>query len=249
MNVSIKATLVFSFLLSLTPIVFGQTTPTFSDVPEDHWAYSYIEEFTALGITSGCGGGNYCPDAAVTRAQIAVFMVRAIENLRADIQANASSIASIASGAGVLVYAGGEVLGQLLHGDSVGAYVLNDMGYTVYIPFTVTGQSLIYGGVNLLYFISPDCQGEPYAEPTSHSGAYFGSGRVFRSDWTDQIQLYYTPKESPVIPDLNIQSGLYMGECVNELRTIRGFAVFPNDEQITGVSDTPPLLPLTLGLP
>src|SRR5262249_58575509 len=28
------------------------------------------------GITSGCGGRNYCPDAAVTRAQMAVFLLK-----------------------------------------------------------------------------------------------------------------------------------------------------------------------------
>jgi hypothetical protein len=28
-------------------------------------------------ITSGCGNGNFCPDATVTRAQMAVFLLRA----------------------------------------------------------------------------------------------------------------------------------------------------------------------------
>lgn len=28
------------------------------------------------GITGGCGGGNYCPENPVTRAQMAVFLVR-----------------------------------------------------------------------------------------------------------------------------------------------------------------------------
>jgi hypothetical protein len=30
----------------------------------------------AEGITAGCGDGNYCPESAVTRAQMAVFLVR-----------------------------------------------------------------------------------------------------------------------------------------------------------------------------
>jgi uncharacterized repeat protein (TIGR03803 family) len=37
----------------------------------------WIEELAGEGITAGCGGGNYCPDSAVTRAQMAVFLLRA----------------------------------------------------------------------------------------------------------------------------------------------------------------------------
>jgi hypothetical protein len=37
----------------------------------------FIEDFANQGITGGCGGGNYCPNAPVTRAQMAVFLVAA----------------------------------------------------------------------------------------------------------------------------------------------------------------------------
>jgi hypothetical protein len=30
-------------------------------------------------VTAGCGGGNYCPTADVTRAQMAVFLLRTLE--------------------------------------------------------------------------------------------------------------------------------------------------------------------------
>jgi hypothetical protein len=49
---------------------------TFNDVPPEHWAYAFIEVFSAHGITGGCGNGNYCPDDSVTRAQMAVFLER-----------------------------------------------------------------------------------------------------------------------------------------------------------------------------
>jgi Leucine-rich repeat (LRR) protein len=48
----------------------------FSDVPKSYWAASWIEQLYAEGITGGCGGGNYCPDQAVSRAQMAIFLVR-----------------------------------------------------------------------------------------------------------------------------------------------------------------------------
>ena len=46
----------------------------FADVPIDHWAGDFIEQLAAEGITSGCGGGLYCPNGAVTRAEMAVFL-------------------------------------------------------------------------------------------------------------------------------------------------------------------------------
>ena len=65
------------FLLLASPRAHAQT---FADVPTDHWAYSFIEALASYGITSGCGGGNYCPDANVTRAQMAVFLERAMRS-------------------------------------------------------------------------------------------------------------------------------------------------------------------------
>lgn len=53
------------------------TGTVFSDVPADHWAAAWIEQLYAEGITGGCGAGTYCPDSPVTRAQMAVFLVRA----------------------------------------------------------------------------------------------------------------------------------------------------------------------------
>jgi hypothetical protein len=48
----------------------------FADVPINHWAAAWIEQLAAEGVTGGCGGGNYCPDAVVSRAQMAVFLVK-----------------------------------------------------------------------------------------------------------------------------------------------------------------------------
>ncbi|MBK7319957.1 M35 family metallo-endopeptidase [Candidatus Villigracilis affinis] len=53
------------------------TGTIFSDVPLGSFAVDWIEQLAAEGITSGCGGGNYCPNSNVTRAEMAVFLVRA----------------------------------------------------------------------------------------------------------------------------------------------------------------------------
>jgi hypothetical protein len=49
----------------------------FADVPAGHWAAAWIEQLAREGITRGCGGGGYCPEAPVDRAQMAVFLLRA----------------------------------------------------------------------------------------------------------------------------------------------------------------------------
>ena len=51
-------------------------TGMFTDVPLNHWAVHWIEQLAREGITAGCGGGKYCPGAAVNRDQMAVFLVR-----------------------------------------------------------------------------------------------------------------------------------------------------------------------------
>lgn len=50
---------------------------TFDDVQQDYWADDYIEAIYNNGLTTGCGSGSYCPEEAVTRGQMAAFLVRA----------------------------------------------------------------------------------------------------------------------------------------------------------------------------
>jgi hypothetical protein len=53
----------------------------FGDVPCTGGAYDpWIEDLAGRGITGGCGGGNYCPAAAVTRAQMSAFLLKTIES-------------------------------------------------------------------------------------------------------------------------------------------------------------------------
>ncbi|MBI5295028.1 MAG: S-layer homology domain-containing protein [Chloroflexi bacterium] len=61
----------------------GYTPPAatgiFNDVPVGNWAAAWAEQLVAEGIASGCGGGNFCPNRYVTRAQMAVFLVTAFK--------------------------------------------------------------------------------------------------------------------------------------------------------------------------
>ena len=52
-------------------------TQRFADVPPTNPFFAFIDRLAERGITAGCGGGNYCPQDPVTRAQMAVFLIRA----------------------------------------------------------------------------------------------------------------------------------------------------------------------------
>lgn len=53
-------------------------TATFNDVDTNHPQFQFVEALVAAGITAGCGSGNYCPDATLTRGQMAVFLSKAL---------------------------------------------------------------------------------------------------------------------------------------------------------------------------
>jgi hypothetical protein len=50
--------------------------PFFTDVPSSSPFFKYVQKLKELGITEGCGATTFCPDANVTRAEMATFVVR-----------------------------------------------------------------------------------------------------------------------------------------------------------------------------
>jgi SpoIID/LytB domain protein len=66
--------------LSLRSTTFDVTViPRFGDVPTDHLFAGEVVGLNALGITSGCTSVDFCPDRSVTRAEMAAFLVRALD--------------------------------------------------------------------------------------------------------------------------------------------------------------------------
>ena len=56
-------------------------TGIFDDVDLNHWTADWIEQAYNDGITKGCGTNplRYCSGVNVTRAQMAVFLVRTFD--------------------------------------------------------------------------------------------------------------------------------------------------------------------------
>ena len=64
---------------ALTVQVTSPPRGSFADVPSTHLAYAAVEALSWNGITAGCASNpmRFCPDALVTRAEMAVFIERA----------------------------------------------------------------------------------------------------------------------------------------------------------------------------
>ena len=66
--------------LSLRSTTFSiESTPRYGDVPADHAFAGEVVGLDTLGITRGCADGRFCPEEAVTRAEMAAFLVRAFD--------------------------------------------------------------------------------------------------------------------------------------------------------------------------
>lgn len=62
----------------------GPPSPTFPDVPTDHWAYKWIEYAKSRNIVAGYPDHTYRPNLPVDRGQMAVFIARAMADPTGD---------------------------------------------------------------------------------------------------------------------------------------------------------------------
>jgi hypothetical protein len=67
------------YLTDLNGALYRVIAPEFTDIANSTFLDS-IHWLFYEGITVGCGNGKYCPTAAVTREQMAIFLVRAFDH-------------------------------------------------------------------------------------------------------------------------------------------------------------------------
>lgn len=66
----------------LAAVVAGlrnSTTPYFTDVPASDPLFNVIQKLRDYGITSGCTATTFCPNSNITREQMAILLIRALE--------------------------------------------------------------------------------------------------------------------------------------------------------------------------
>jgi peptidyl-Asp metalloendopeptidase len=70
----------------------------FTDVPTNHGLFGYVEFFAQAEISTGCGGGLYCPDAAVSRRAMAAFLERTMRASNWTPPTTSTTFTDVASG-------------------------------------------------------------------------------------------------------------------------------------------------------
>lgn len=77
----ISLMLVMVMMLGILVQVFAAdnkyVTPTFTDVPKSHWAYTFVEQAAEKGWVTGVGNGKFMPDGQVTYAQLVTMLGQA----------------------------------------------------------------------------------------------------------------------------------------------------------------------------
>jgi hypothetical protein len=67
---------------------------SFSDVPRTNLFYRAIETIFHEGVTSGCGGSNYCPSDPVPRDQMAIFVAKGIAGIGESVPSTGTLLSS-----------------------------------------------------------------------------------------------------------------------------------------------------------
>ncbi len=77
----------------VVPSVAANAAPTFTDVPNDYWAYPFIAELSKRGIITGVANGKFEPDQPLNRAQYAAL----VSNVLPDNQQNQINFSDVSS--------------------------------------------------------------------------------------------------------------------------------------------------------
>jgi S-layer homology domain len=103
---------------------------TFNDVPPSNAFYDDINAIQGAGITSGCGGGNFCPTDNITRQAEAAFAHRGLPRIAFDesggigLTSSSQDIASVSLTAGGI--SGGTGFVKVVA--SIGSYITSTTG-------------------------------------------------------------------------------------------------------------------------
>ena len=148
---------------------------------------------------------------------------------------------------GLQVFSQGVSIGSLLQPISLLAedlYLISGKGYLFYTRLLTLGGHLLD---TTYYFSGSGCTGNVYLDPNPY---WVGAiGGVFKSANPAIWGNYYIPRGA--LFDFYTVNSEFNGAGCNDavLSGIQFYPAFPNDESVTGVSNSPPVLPLTIGVP
>jgi len=234
MNTKIFTTLIGTIGFIASGLAFGQTqVPNTFQAGQPARAAEVNENFTAVEASVDDNAAGIALNSS-------------------DIQANTSVITAITMGSGAQLYSQGVSIGQFLTtggNNDHPIFVLSDQGYIFSIG-SEPNPNYYLGGELAIRFSELGCAGDAYIDTANQSGNWTRPfGVVLKADPGSPSPVYYIPRGSASMPGVVIQSIAQNSQCLNTASIGVFYAAFPNDQAITGVSNTAPLLPLMIGLP
>lgn len=179
--------------MALTSGMTAYAAHLFDDVPGTNPFHSDVTWLAGTGITSGCGGNNFCPNNPVTRAQMARFM-KSFYNL----QAGLVDVKSVQNSSGATTNSPE----QWTTAADLGTSVVIPPGTQAELHMSLNAEAFCEGGSNTLVVIvvaAPSCNVR-FLVNNSSSGVTPSSQTLLESDLTqDQI-------DNSTAPDLLLQS-------------------------------------------
>jgi chromosome segregation ATPase len=76
-------------------LVLSISMAAFRDIPKGHWAESFVTKLEEAGIATGFPDGTYRGDEAITRYQIAVFLVRTLDYVFQTVDSNLQNLKAV----------------------------------------------------------------------------------------------------------------------------------------------------------
>lgn len=74
----VAAAMTLALTLGLSVSAMAYTTPDFTDVPSNHWAYQSVMKMADAGVIKGTGGGMFSPDMKLSAEMFIVLVGRVV---------------------------------------------------------------------------------------------------------------------------------------------------------------------------
>jgi hypothetical protein len=156
-----------------SPMASKRIQVDFLDMPPSNTFHDFVNTVARNGVTAGCGGGNYCGTAPVTRAQMAVFLLKAKHGSAFVPPSCAGIFDDVACPGGFAV----DWIEELFNEGITGG-----CGGTSYCPSNAVRRD------QMAVFLLKASQGSSYAPPAA-TGAVFADvpANAFAADWIEDL--------------------------------------------------------------
>jgi Immunoglobulin I-set domain/Right handed beta helix region/S-layer homology domain len=156
-----------------SPMATKNIQVDFLDIPPSNTFHQYVIAVARNGVTAGCGGGNYCGTSSVTRAQMAVFLLKAEHGLSFVPPSCSGLFADVACPGGFAV----DWIEQLANESITGG-----CGGGNFCPATAVRRD------QMAVFLLKASQGSDYTPPTATGGIFTDvPASAFGAAWIEDL--------------------------------------------------------------